>query len=833
MKILFPFPFTSLIFILLTNVISLDAQRNLGGQDYKITFTGQVLEGTSKLPMEYATISIFNEKDTSLTGGGITDIDGKFSVESTPGKLFIKVEYLSFSTKTLSSIILEEGKREYDLGIIELYEDGVALAEVEVTAERSQTQFSLDKRIYNVGQDASTRGATAVDILDNVPSVAVDVEGNVSLRGSGGVRILIDGNPSGLVGISDSDGLRSIPAEMIERIEVITNPSSRYEAEGSSGIINIVLKKERRAGFNGTVDITSGDPYKLGFSTNLNYRVGKINLFANYAIRDDRSFGFGETYKELYMQDENIVSFERRDFERNNFSNTFRAGMGYNLDPKTTLTFSGLIRVNDGEDFGSVTYEDYFLSPGTPIIRDELTGNNIILRNDVSLEDRKTYEFNLNFDRNIGEGHTLKSSLIFRRQDEAESSILSEAETDPSLVPIGIPYLNQRTGNEELEGNLIFTLDYVKPVGNSGVFEAGLRNSFRRLGNDYIVEELDGEVWNPLLMFTNDFNFKEDIHAAYFIYGNKLEKWSYQLGMRAEYSIITTELLQTNEINDRDYANLFPSAYLNYSLNEADGLQLSYSRRISRPRDRSLNPFFSFTDARNFYAGNPNLDPEFSDNYELGYIKYWDKANLTSSVYYRRVTGVTERLRLLSDDGITFITTPQNLSTRNDYGFEFVGSINPVKWWRLDGNLNIFRSVTSGEFEGQRFDADTYAWFTRTTSRFRFDRGTDLQLRYNYFGGRVTTQGRAGGIGSFDVAFSKDLLRDKLTFTFNVRDVFNTRRRQAETFGDNFYTDGFFQWRVRDISATISYRINVQNKRGEREGREDGENGGMDQDVGF
>lgn len=808
------------------------AQTNTISQNYRIAFTGKVVEGASGLPLEYATISIFNQRDTSLAGGGISDLDGNFRVESTPGKLFIRIEYLSFTTQTISEIQLEEGKKVYDLGTITMYEDGVALQEVQVTAERSQTQFSLDKRIYNVGQDASTRGATAVDILDNVPSVAVDVEGNVSLRGSGGVRILIDGNPSGLVGISDSEGLRSIPAEMIERVEVITNPSARYEAEGSAGIINIILKKDRRSGLNGNFDITTGDPYKLGFSANLNYRTGKFNFFTNYAIRDDRSFGLGETYKEIYLDNQNMVSFERRDFERNNFSNTLRAGMGYSFDSKTSLTFSGLVRVNDRENTGLVKYEDYFLDKNVPIVREDLTGNNLILRRDNSTGDRNTYEFNLNFDRNISDGHTLKSSLIFRRQDEFDQSLLTEEESDPQLNPIGLSYLNQRTGSDEGESNLIFTLDYVKPVGNSGVFEAGVRNSFRRIRNDFIVEELVGDIWNPWELFTNDFNFIEDIHAGYLIYGNKMERWSYQVGLRAEYSIVTTELLKTGEINDRDYANLFPSAFLNYSLNETDGLQLSYSKRVRRPWARALNPFFSFTDARNFFAGNPNLDPEFSDNYEMGYIKYWNKVNLTSSIYYRRTTGVTERLRLLSDDGITFITTPQNLSVRDDLGFEFVGSVNPVKWWRMDVNLNIFRSITSGEFQDQRFDADTYTWFTRTTSRFRINRGTDLQLRYNYFGGRITTQGRAAGIGSLDLAFSKDIINDKWTFTFNVRDVFNTRRRQAEVFGENFYTDGFFQWRVRDISATLSYRLNVKQRNGrDRERRE--EEGPMDMDVGF
>ncbi len=350
-----------------------------------------------------------------------------------------------------------------------------------------------------------------------------------------------------------------------------------------------------------------------------------------------------------------------------------------------------------------------------------------------------------------------------------------------------------------------------------------MRNSIRRIDNDYLVEELDENDWIRLDAFSNDFNYDEDIHAAYVIYGNKIGRFSYQGGLRAEYSNVVTELLQTNEINDREYANLFPSVFLNYATNDTDGFQLSYSKRVRRPRFRSLNPFFSFTDARNFYSGNPNLDPEFSDNYEFGYIKYWNKVSLTSSIYYRHVTGVTQRLRRLNDDGLTFTTTPENLSTQDNYGFEFVGNVRPAKWLRLDGNVNLFRQVTDGQFEGTTFDADTYSWTTRWTTRFIFWNKSDLQLRFNYRGSRETTQGTADPIGSFDVAFSKDFLNDNLTFTLSVRDMFNSRRREYQTFGPDFFTDGWFQWRVRDISATFSYRINTKKKRRSRDRGNGGE----------
>ncbi|NNF36735.1 MAG: TonB-dependent receptor [Saprospiraceae bacterium] len=806
----------TLLLLLLLVVDSITAQRP-GGQrgqgGAQVTYTGKVVDGESNSPLGYATISVYAKRDSSLVGGGMSDAEGKFKVESKAGPSFVKVEFISYSTIVIDDILFERGTFDYDLGEIIIAPDAVALEEVEIVAQKSQTQFSLDKRVFNVGSDLGTRGGNAADILDNVPSVAVDVEGNVSLRGSENVRILIDGKPSGLIGITGADGLRNLPAELIQQVEVITNPSARYEAEGSAGIINIVLKKDKRSGFNSSVDFTTGDPYKLGVATNLNYRSGNFNFFGTYSIRDSESFGGGETYKEVYGDDENIVSFENRDFTRGGLSHTLRGGMGYSFNESTILTFSGVYRDRDNDNISTVKYQDYFLPSTQTIVRENLAGNNIILRSDNEFELDETLEYALNFDKTYGKGHTLKSSFTYRSQDETENSNLDERLTTSTLVPIDDPYLNQRTGNVESEKELIFTLDYVKPIGEFGVLEAGMRNSIRRIDNDYLVEELEENLWTRLAEFSNDFNYDEEIHAGYLIYGNQIGKFSYQGGLRAEYSHVLTELLQTSEINDRKYTNLFPSAFINYSLNETDGLQLSYSKRVRRPRFRSLNPFFSFTDARNFYSGNPNLDPQYSDNYELGYIKYWDKVSLTSSIYYRHVTGVTQRIRRLNDDGLTFTTTPENLSTQDNYGFEFVGNVRPTKWWRLDGNINLFRSITDGQFEGTTFDADTYSWTTRWTSRFTFWNKSDLQFRFNYRGSRETTQGTADPIGSFDVAFSKDFLNNNMTFTLSVRDVFNSRRREYETFGPDFYTDGWFQWRVRDISATFSYRINTKKKR--------------------
>jgi outer membrane receptor protein involved in Fe transport len=822
-----------LIIIFTFSVNVLDAQqREYGGQGIPdITLQGIIMDGETSQPLPFATVSVFSKKDSSLLGGGITDDLGVFSISSKPGLFWVEVEYISYETKIIEDIPMESGKRVYDLGTITLLAGGVSLEEVEITAEKSTTQFALDKRVFNVGSDLATRGGTAQDILDNVPSVNVDVEGNVTLRGSGGVRILVDGQLSGLVGIGNANGLRNIPSELIEKVEVITNPSARYEAEGSAGIINIVLKKDRKGGFNGSFDLITGDPYKLGVGVNTNYRSGPLNFFLNYSVRDNTSFGVSDRYQENYFQDQTRASFIDRDFERSGISHTFRAGLGYTLAENTILTFSGLYRTGNDRNDNITAYADYFLPAGTRRIdRTTLTGADLILRPELETEEESNSEFSLNLDKTMGKGHTLRGGIRYRSQNEIEGSDLREFLANANREPLSDPYLFQRTRNEEGESSFIFNLDYVRPVGEKGSMELGLRSTIRDINNDYLVEEQNnGGQFESLPQFSNIFFYDENVHAAYGQYGNEIGNISYQMGLRGEYSNVVTELQGTNEINDRNYANLFPSLFLNYSFSEGSGMQISYSRRIRRPRFWYLNPFFGFSDPRNFFGGNPNLDPEFSNNFELGYLKYWEIGSLTSSIYYRHTYDVIERIQLEdANDPSILITRPENIGTEDNIGFEFVGNLRPLKWWRMDANLNIFRSITEGQLGDIVLEADTYTWSSRASTRFTFWNDSDLQIRYNYRAGRQTTQGSRDGVGTTDIAFSKDFLNKNLTLTVNIRDLFNSRRRISETITDDFYSDGFFQWRVRDISVNFNYRINMKKQRE----RDRGDGGGEDYEGG-
>ncbi|MBP6828521.1 MAG: TonB-dependent receptor family protein, partial [Saprospiraceae bacterium] len=385
----------------------------------------------------------------------------------------------------------------------------------------------------------------------------------------------------------------------------------------------------------------------------------------------------------------------------------------------------------------------------------------------------------------------------------------------PDYTPTGEPDQLQHSYNYETEKQLLFQVDYVQPFGKDGKFEAGLRSNFRDMTNDYLVEGFVDDAWQPLDGLNNNFVYNENIHAAYGILGNKIKRFSYQLGLRAEWTDVTTTLKQTNEVNPRDYANLFPSAHVTYELPGQNAVQASYSRRVRRPQYNDLSPFMTFTDNRNFFSGNPDLEPEFTNSFELGHIKYMDNASISSSLYYRHTTGKIDRIRRVDSEGNS-VTMPENLSTEDAFGAEFTASYSPYKWWKTDGNFNFFRAITDGGNLGESFQSDTYSWFTRLTSRFTIWKNTDLQLRGNYDARVQTTQGYRKPRWYLDLAISRDVLNNNGTITLNISDVFNSRRFRFVSEGDNFYTDNDFQWRARQINLTFSYRLHQQKKKSDK-----------------
>ncbi len=764
---------------------------------------GKVIDRSSHQGLEYATIMVYNQSDDSFVTGSITGPNGEFNIQLKPGKYRVSIQFLAYATVNIDDVTVGRGKVFRDLGELLITPDSALLEEVEVVAERSTVEMTLDKRVFNIGSDISAKAGNAIEVLENIPSVTVDIEGNVSLRGDDGVRILIDGKVSGLAGLSDKNALRSISSDMIERIEVVTNPSVRYDAEGTSGIINIVLKKDKRRGFNGSIDLSTGYQLQGGLGINTNYRLEKLNLFANYNINYRENIGGGNAYRQYYFETP-FATDQKSESTRKNFGNTLRFGAEYLINPSNSLTLSMMYRVAEMNNRSVVEYNDF-----RPI--DHLIGQS------QRIDDQKTDLPNLQYAIDYRKQFKRKDQLFTANLQYYDSKNQGHSDISETLLfnPINQPFtpLYQQTDNDERDCNLQFQADYFHPFAGKAKLETGIKVQRREIDNDYQVSEQNDQGDFELVPeFTNHFVYDENIYAAYALFGNDVGRYTYQLGLRTEYSDIRTMLHETSEDNSNTYLDFFPSAHFTYKLTEKDNVQLSYSRRIRRPGYWQLNPFRSFTDNRNIWSGNPTLKPVYTNAFETGYLRFWKSASLNANLYYRHSEDMFQRIERVDSSGVSY-SRPENFATNDSYGLEIIGMYSLAKTININGSLNFFRSMTKGEAYGINYDTDNYSWWGRIQSKFTIAKSFDLQLAGNYRGKMKMPQGNRLPAYSIDLGLSKDILQDKGTLTLNVRDVFNTRRHGFETFGENFYSKTDFKWSTTTITLNFNYRINQQKKR--------------------
>ncbi|MFP4290774.1 MAG: TonB-dependent receptor domain-containing protein [Cyclobacteriaceae bacterium] len=771
---------------------------------------GQLFDADTNVPLEYATVSVLQGPDSTLVGGGLTDASGNFNLSLSPGTYTVRLQFVSYEKMQIEDV--EVGSNPRDLGRLMIKPATALLSELVVEGQREQMTLELDKRVFDVTQDLANTGRNAADILDNIPSVTVDVDGNVSLRGSQNVRILVDGKPSGLIGIGNTDGLRTLQGDVIERVEVVTNPSARYDAEGSAGIINIVLKKKKNSGLNGSFTTNVGTPENYGASVNLNYRQNWVNFFVNYGVNYRRTPGSGSRNQLFYNSDSISASLIENERVRGGLSHNIRVGTDFIINEFNTITASLLYNVADQNNVTDTWYRDFNL-------QNELFRRT--LRTDNEYEDERNQEYELYYKRTFArKGRELSATMQYRESNEVEDATQVERDGMQEMLP----NLFQRSLNDENELQWFFQADYVHPFAEKAKFEIGYRSTLRDIDTRFLVEEQEESGdWFTLDNFSNTFNYDENIHAAYAILSNKSGKWSYQGGLRLESTDIITHLIETDERYDKNYLNFFPSAFLTYELKKGSSLQGSYSRRINRPGFRSLNPFFSFSDPRNLRTGNPDLDPEFTDSYELGYLYNFKSGNFYFGGFYRHTDDVVVRFVRTLDEGRT-LTRPENLGIENSFGFEFNAARDLYSWWQLNANLNIFRSITDGELDGQNFDADTYALSSRFTSKWDIPNLFELQLTGFYRAPQRNPQGKTLAFYSFDLGASREILNKKGTLSFNVRDILNSRRFRAETMAENFFQVNEFQWAQRQLTLSFSYRLN-QVKRSQRGGQRGGGGG--------
>lgn len=784
--------------LLLTAVIILAACGETYAQPpEKGQLRGHVQDSLSAGPLAFASIRVFEASGKKVVNGNITGESGEFSLDLPFGHYYAQVEFMGYRSYTSAEFALDLSHREHNLGTIRLSAVTNTLDEVVVQAEKSSMELSLDKKIFNVGKDLANAGGTATDILMNIPSVSVDPEGNVKLRGSDNVRILVDGKPSGLVSFKGGSGLQQLQAGMIERVEIITNPSARYEAEGMAGIINIVLRKERNEGFNASFEAIAGSPANFGGAANLNYRHKKVNFFINYGIAYRMQPGTSSLYQEVYEEDTTFLK-QKNNGSVTGFNNNIRGGIDFFFTETSILTGSYLFRRSDATRVMDIDYRNY---------RHDLSNfEGSETRRQDETEAEPNSEYSLVYKKTFAEkDHELVAEAKYIDNWESSYQLFHHRYFDPAGIENNSTL--ERSLNDEYEKTFLLQLDYIKPIGKEGKLETGLRSSFRNMVNDFVVaRKNDDGTFTPLPGFDNIFVYDENIHAAYAILARKGGKVSYQAGLRAEWTDVQTTLKETNEINPREYLNLFPSAHVTLNLAKQNGIQLSYSRRVRRPFYNDLSPFMTYSDSRNYFSGNPDLDPEFSNVVEIGHIKYFETGSFTSAIYHRSTRGKIERIRTVDERGNS-TTFPQNLASEEATGAEFTSEFSIFPWWKFDMNLNLFYADIDGSNLVASYRNTTYSWFARQTSRFMLPRHLDIQMRANYEAAQKTAQGRRLGLFYMDLGASKDVFNGRGTVTLNVLDLFNTRKMRSITEGDNFYAEANSQFRRRQINLTLTYRV--------------------------
>ncbi|GAA4231833.1 outer membrane beta-barrel family protein [Postechiella marina] len=791
-----------ILFILVFSISNLQAQRPIKKE---VRISGKIIDKETQQPLEYATIAFFNKRTNKVVTGGITDTKGMFNIPVDTGLYDITLEYISFKTITIPNKKITKSE---NIGSFSLEIDLESLGEIEIIAEKTTVEVRLDKKIYNVGKDLTVRGGNVSDVLDNVPSVSVDAEGTVALRGNENVRILINGKPSGLVGLDSSDALQQLPAEAIEKVEVITSPSARYEAEGTAGILNIILRRSKLQGLNGAITTNVGHPNAAGISGNINYRTGNINIFNTLSYNYKERPGYWYTYTE-YKANGNIFD-EKRDWERTNKGLTNNIGIEWYINDSASITTSVVYNNNDLNNNSTNHLNQYDAN-------NNLIGNS--LRLDPEKGDNNTLQYAFNFTKNFKKsGHKL--TFDFQHEDN-EQNLKSLINVDGQNTDI----LTQL----EDESKILLRTDYVLPIGENSQIEMGYRGDFSNKSTDYKVELLNTntnvfEVDNNL---TNLFNFRNYIHALYTQYGNKINKFSYLLGLRMENTQLTLDQPTSNDFEKRNFTGLFPTINLSYEFSDSENITLGYNRRLSRPRSYYLNPFPSRSSLTNIFQGNPGLNPTYSGKIDLGYLNRFGKFILSSSLYYQESNDV---IRFVSEDTQETVNIdgqevpilqrgPSNIASEQRYGFEFNLTYTPIRKWRMNTDFNLFNAIIDGDYQGTSFDSENMTWRLRFSNKLTLPGAIDWQTNMSYRGASEDAQNVRDAVFSTNLAFSKDLFKEKASIAFNINDVFNSNKFSGTVETDDFISDREIRFRgVRSYNLSFTYRFN-QKKKEERGGR--------------
>lgn len=781
---------------------------------------GMVIDQITEEPILLANVVLFKPGTQEMITGTTTDERGIFTVTDVPyGNYDVTVSYLGYDDWTKTGVSLSEEARMARMGRVLMSTNSKTLAEVEVTAERAAMELGLDRKVFNVERDLASSGGSAEDLLRNIPSITVDLDGNISLRGSSNVRILINGKPSALTGLDRQGFLQQIAAGTIERVEVLTNPSAKYDPEGMGGIINLIMKQQNKQGFNVQTSLNVGTNDKYNGNINLNYRVGKFNLQTGYSYNYDNRFFRGERTRTTETLDTFWRLDQRTDGDRLRKSHTIQGGVEYFLSTKAVIGVRGNYSDQQGENFSG--RDNRFLNVEDILY---LQSN----RSEAGTSDQQSWELNMDYRlRMRNEGQELSFSAQRTQSDEIEADNYLE----DFFAPDDAFLYTDRQRNPSLQDNdlWLFQTDYVHPFGKKTIFETGGRATLRGVGIDNELLNFD-PASNAFIINTelsNNFDYQEDVYAAYGILKGSTGKWEWQAGVRAEQTNTTATLLEPQkQVFENDYFSLFPSAFLTYKLGEFSGLQFNYSRRINRPNFRALNPFIDYGDPLNPRGGNPYLLPEFINSYEFNYQRSYKAGSLTLGGYFREITDIITRIAVPDETGTVNLRTFANLSRGRNYGVEAIVNLRPMEKLQIVLNGNAYRSEIDGNAEAD-LNAAGYMFSGRVQGSYTLGKDWGLQLTGFYRSPGIQPQGTMDAMYSVDFGVRKPILKDKGAITLRATDLFNTRRFGFNTTTGGITEDAFFQRESRIVFLGFTYSLRQDKRKGNN--RENRREGGMDE----
>ena len=783
----------------------------------KVNISGKIADKQNNA-VPYASVTFSNKANKLFSDAALSDDKGNYQLALTPGNYDITIEAIDYKKATLNKEVTTAGS----LGSFTVESEGSMtngktqdIQGVVITATTKPYRVEIDKKVYDPSTDLISKGGNLQDVLNNVPSISVDTDGTVSMRGNSNIKFLINGKPSALLGIDDgADALKTIPADQIDRIEVITNPSSKYEASGTAGILNIILKKSKKLGFNGSVTGTIGYLPMTSLNTNLSWKKGAWTYYLNGGGGYNKNRSKNNLEYNTLLSDSNLKNnslvYRKKNGENNGESNSYNATTGFVVDltDKSSLNASVVFRnfKYDSNDKTDIFETFYTQSTGKY--------NVATTQNDVGVRSNNSFQGDLGFDQKIGDKGQLFSVSGSYQNSKGENKTLIKENSLNGNTATGIASdIFSTTDNT----TYIAKGDYELPIGEKSKFEAGGRYDYTKNIYDYSVDQSKNNVpFQPLDEFTSTTTYGEKIAAAYAQFKSKIGNFGYQVGTRVENTNIDISYKNVGngmQVQDKkSYTGLFPSVFLSYELGK-NQLLLNYSRRIQRPRSFFLVPFNSY-DSRSIFRGNPDLDPTYENSFELGYSLSTKKVTLNPTLYYKKSQDEVNFVQLpLIENGNTLIVTqPVNAGSEEQYGLDLNASYDPTKWLKLMGSLDLYGYNNTGNYQGVSFEGNGFSSRVRLTTTFKPDKNTSFQVQGFYRGAEKTVSNDRKGMYAINFGASKTIWKGDGTLAFNIQDIFNTRAREFTFTGAEYTQYSYNQFSPRQFSLSLTYRFKQGDK---------------------